>query len=233
MSLKCRLTLSRGLRALSRSCSTVRRTQMTQKYKKYIYRGAGASPQELFQNHIVDTSIWSTLGGVLSDDDIMVSTPGKAGSTWTHEIIWQLLLNGEHAAILGTETGHENSIWAAMCMVPEQAKLSMMERQSQNPLIPRRVLKSHEAVETMPFRESMKYIFVGRDYRDIVWSLYNHQSLMMETVTARWNEDKEYAFKKRPRFNFKDGSHSEMDLWRMMLSEGDDHGNPDGFPVCE
>ena len=173
------------------------------KFEKYIYGGPSATPQIQFQTHIVDTSIWSEIP--LSDDDIFVSTPGKAGSTWTHEIIWQLLLNGEHQKVLGTQTGHENSIWATMTMVPRPSILSMLEQQSLNRNVPRRVIKSHEPIETMPFRAECKYIFVGRDFRDIVWSLYNHQSLIVDEVYSRWNADKEYSFKKRPRFNFSDG----------------------------
>ena len=38
----------------------------------------------------------------------------------------------------------------------------------------RRVLKTHLPVDALVFSPKAKYIYIGRDARDVVWSLYNH-----------------------------------------------------------
>jgi len=107
----------------------------------------------------------------------------------------------------------------------------MMVEQASNPKIPRRIIKTHEPVETLPFHAANKHIFVGRDYRDIVWSWYTHHSNFSPEAFSKLNAPTDFPFKPLPSFNFSDGSFTEYDMWKMMLSEGDDHGNPDGWPL--
>ena len=40
----------------------------------------------------------------------------------------------------------------------------------------RRFLKTHLPVDALVFSEKAKYIYIGRDGRDVVWSLYNHHA---------------------------------------------------------
>jgi aryl sulfotransferase len=48
-------------------------------------------------------------------------------------------------------------------------KLPLLEAQTH-----RRFLKTHLPVNALVFSPKAKYIYVGRDGRDVVWSLYNH-----------------------------------------------------------
>jgi aryl sulfotransferase len=50
-------------------------------------------------------------------------------------------------------------------------KLPMVEAQAH-----RRVLKTHLPVDALVFSPEAKYVYVGRDGRDIVWSMYNHHA---------------------------------------------------------
>eukprot|EP00483_Globobulimina_turgida_P006800 UN06812 len=83
----------------------------------------------------------------------------------------------------------------------------------------------------MPFNPQSKYIFVGRDYRDIIWSFYNHFSLFSDDYFNILFEKREYEFTEIPKPNFNDGSFTEYDLWNMMLTQPQpDDGTVDGFP---
>ena len=38
----------------------------------------------------------------------------------------------------------------------------------------RRLLKTHLPVDALRFSPQAKYLYIGRDGRDVVWSMYNH-----------------------------------------------------------
>ena len=42
--------------------------------------------------------------------------------------------------------------------------------------IARRFLKTHLGVDALVFSPNAKYIYIGRDGRDVAWSLYNHHA---------------------------------------------------------
>ena len=52
---------------------------------------------------------------------------------------------------------------------PKQVKLPQVEAQTH-----RRLLKTHLPVDALVYSPRAKYIFIGRDGRDVVWSMYNH-----------------------------------------------------------
>ena len=48
-------------------------------------------------------------------------------------------------------------------------KLPLVEAQTH-----RRFLKTHLPVDALVFSPKAKYLYIGRDGRDVVWSMYNH-----------------------------------------------------------
>ena len=46
-----------------------------------------------FHNHHFDSTVWNDL--VFRDDDIVIATYAKAGTTWMQQIIGQLLFDGD------------------------------------------------------------------------------------------------------------------------------------------
>jgi aryl sulfotransferase len=52
----------------------------------------------------------------------------------------------------------------------------------------RRFLKSHLPVDALVFSERAKYVYIGRDGRDVVWSLYNHHANANATWYAALND---------------------------------------------
>ena len=54
---------------------------------------------------------------------------------------------------------------------PKEVKLPYVEAQTH-----RRFLKTHLPVDALVFSPRAKYLYIGRDGRDVVWSLYNHHA---------------------------------------------------------
>jgi aryl sulfotransferase len=123
-------------------------------------------------NHHFDSTIWNDFN--FRDDDIVISTYGKSGTTWLQQIVAQLLFNGEE----GLEVS-EMSPWLDLRVPPKDVKLPQVEAQTH-----RRFLKTHLPVDALVFSEKAKYIYIGRDGRDVLWSLYNHHM----TANANWYE---------------------------------------------
>jgi aryl sulfotransferase len=123
-------------------------------------------------NHHFDSTIWNELN--FRDDDIVISTYAKSGTTWVQQIISQLLFNGEE----GLEVA-EMSPWLDLRVPPKEVKLPMVEAQTH-----RRFLKTHLPVDALTFSEKAKYIYIGRDGRDVLWSMFNHHS----TANQAWYE---------------------------------------------
>jgi len=117
-----------------------------------------------FQNHHFDSTVWNDFR--FRDDDIIVGTYAKSGTTWTQQIVGQLLFNGS----AGVDVG-EMSPWVDLRVPPKEIKLPAIEAQTH-----RRFLKTHLPVDALVFSPRAKYVYIGRDGRDVVWSLYNHHA---------------------------------------------------------
>lgn len=115
-------------------------------------------------SHHFDSTIWNDLQ--FRDDDIVIATYGKSGTTWTQQMIAQMLFGGDPDLSVA-----EMSPWLDLRVPPKQVKLPMMEAQTH-----RRFMKTHLPVDALVFSPKAKYIYIGRDGRDVVWSLYNHHS---------------------------------------------------------
>lgn len=115
-----------------------------------------------FHNHHFDSTIWNDLQ--FRDDDIVIATYAKAGTTWMQQIIGQLLFDADP----GLEVA-EMSPWMDLRVPPKEVKLPQVEAQTH-----RRFLKTHLPVDALRFSPKARYIYIGRDGRDVVWSMYNH-----------------------------------------------------------
>ena len=120
-------------------------------------------------NHHFDSTIWNDFE--FRNDDIIIATYAKSGTTWLQQIVSQLLFNGEE----GMEVA-EMSPWMDLRVPPKEVKLPLVDAQTH-----RRFLKTHLPVDALVFSEKARYIYIGRDGRDVVWSLYNHHSTANET----------------------------------------------------
>ncbi|MBT3990624.1 MAG: sulfotransferase domain-containing protein [Rhodospirillaceae bacterium] len=114
------------------------------------------------QNNHMDSTFWNEFA--FRDDDIIISTWAKAGTTWVQQILSQLIFNAEEGLPVA-----DMSPWIDLRVPPKEVKIPEVEAQTH-----RRFIKTHLPVDALVFSPEAKYIYIGRDGRDVVWSLYNH-----------------------------------------------------------
>jgi aryl sulfotransferase len=115
----------------------------------------------MLHNHHFDSTIWNDLQ--YRDDDIIISTYAKSGM---QQIIAQMLLGPDPELEVA-----EMSPWLDLRVPPKEVKLPIVEAQTH-----RRFLKTHLPLDALVFSPKAKYIYIGRDGRDVVWSMYNHHA---------------------------------------------------------
>jgi aryl sulfotransferase len=119
-------------------------------------------------NHHFDSTVWDDFR--FRDDDIVIATYAKSGTTWMQQIIGQLIFEGaEEIPVI------DLCPWVDIRFLPYAEMIAALEAQSH-----RRFLKTHLPVDALVFSPRAKYIFIGRDVRDTVWSLYNHHAAFSE-----------------------------------------------------
>jgi len=113
-------------------------------------------------NHHFDSTVWNDFK--FRGDDIVIATYAKSGTTWTQQIVSQLIFNGAEDLPI-----HDMSPWVDLRLPAKAEKLAALEAQTH-----RRFMKTHLPVDALVFSPKAKYIFVGRDGRDVMWSMHNH-----------------------------------------------------------
>jgi aryl sulfotransferase len=114
-------------------------------------------------NHHMDSTVWNDFA--FRNDDVIVATYAKSGTTWTQQIIGQLLFDGEEGIPI-----HDISPWVDLRIMPPDTMQKLEAQQH------RRVIKTHLPLDALTFSPKAKYIYVARDGRDVVWSFYNHHA---------------------------------------------------------
>ena len=127
-------------------------------------------------NHHFDSTVWNHFR--FRDDDIVIATYAKSGTTWVQQIVAQMLFDGDPELAVA-----EMSPWLDLRVPPKEVKLAAVEAQTH-----RRLLKTHLPVDALVYSPKAKYVFVGRDGRDVVWSMYNHHANANQTWYAALND---------------------------------------------
>ena len=109
---------------------------------------------------LMDSARWNNFP--FRDDDVVVATYSKSGTTLTQQILAQLILDTDPKVF-----GADVSPW--LDAGPEGLALERAAAQTH-----RRFLKTHLPLENLVYSPRAKYITVGRDPRDVAWSLHNH-----------------------------------------------------------
>lgn len=125
--------------------------------------------QELrrYRNVVFDNARWD--GFEFRDDDIVISTPAKCGTTWMQMLCALLIFQDPVLPRRLTEL----SPWLDIQTRPLSEVLASLEAQRH-----RRFIKTHTPLDGLPFDERVTYISVGRDPRDVALSADNHFSNM-------------------------------------------------------
>ena len=114
-------------------------------------------------SRMFDSERWNHVA--LRDDDVIVATWAKSGTTLTQQMVYQLISGGAEGV-----ASQDVSPWVDVrFQMPLEPMVGMLEAQTH-----RRVLKTHLSFEATPFSPQLKYVYIGRDARDVLWSVYNH-----------------------------------------------------------
>lgn len=126
------------------------------------------------KNCLCDSTRWNWFR--FRDGDVVVATYAKTGTTWTQQIVGQLVFKGDEGALFDT------SPWVDFRAIPLEIVLKTVEAQQH-----RRFLKTHLPLDALVFSPQAKYLYIARDGRDMVWSLYNHHAGFTEQAYAMIN----------------------------------------------
>ena len=124
-----------------------------------------------------DSRVWNDFA--FRDDDIVIGTWGKAGTTWMQQIIGQLVFNGQEDLPVS-----EMSPWLDMVLPPLEPMMQAVRAQTH-----RRFIKTHLPLDALVFSPKAKYLYVGRDGRDVVWSMHHHQYTFTPEAFAAFNDN--------------------------------------------
>jgi len=132
--------------------------------------------QREFHNHHFDSTIWNDFS--FRDDDIIIGTYAKSGTTWMQQIVSQLVFDGAEGINVA-----ELSPWVDMRVPPKEEKLAGLEAQTH-----RRFMKTHLPTDALVISPMAKYLYIVRDGRDVLWSMYNHHANASEILYKLVNE---------------------------------------------
>ncbi len=113
-------------------------------------------------NHHFDSTVWNDFA--FRDDDIVIATWAKSGTTWMQQIVSQLVFDGAEGLPVA-----EMSPWLDLRVPPAADKLAALEAQTH-----RRFIKTHLPVDALVYSPKARYIYIARDGRDVAWSMHNH-----------------------------------------------------------
>ena len=128
----------------------------------------------IYQNHHIDSTRWDDF--VPRDDDIVIATPYKSGTTWMQEIVGHLILPEE-------QDPRETSLWIDIRFPPLEERLAQLAQQTH-----RRFIKTHLPLDGLPYYPQVKYIVVSRDVRDVFMSMWNHYNSYASTTYETMND---------------------------------------------
>ena len=173
------------------------------------------SVRHTYVNHHLDSTRWQSYSP--RDDDIVIATYIKSGTTWMQTIVSHLIFRD-----LQPRSLMEVSPWVDTRLWPitknELAEfLDSMEH--------RRFLKSHLPLDGLPYYPSVKYIVVGRDGRDVFMSLWDHYQNYTREFYERANQPLGPDERSLPRC-----PEDVRKFWRMWMQKGWFDWESDGYP---
>ena len=117
----------------------------------------------VYQNHHLDSTRWNWFNP--RDNDIIIATSYKAGTTLMQTIVANLLFPHDDMPAPASDL----SPWLDFRLFPLELTLGQLEAQEH-----RRFIKTHTPLDGLPYFPEAKYICVSRDPRDVFMSLLNY-----------------------------------------------------------
>ena len=127
-------------------------TQKPQRTRRYLHP-------------LMDDKQWDAIS--LRNDDIIIVSAIKAGTTWMQTIVANLIFQSQ--GLPGPVMDISPWVERTRDATQMDEMLALLEAQSH-----RRFLKTHLPLDALEYDERVKYVFIGRDPRDVFVSLFNH-----------------------------------------------------------
>lgn len=154
-------------------------------------------------------------------DDIIVTTSYKCGTTFTQQILYNMLVRNtfedEHFPDIDSASPWIDARFHHESLESVGERIEKMEH--------RRFLKSHLPLDGLPYFPEVKYLIVARDPRDVFMSLVNHYGAYTDLMFKLLEWDGEPHM---PRY---DGDIKA--LWRNWISKGWFEWEQEGFPFWQ
>ena len=168
----------------------------------------------VYENHSLNSPAWD--GFKPRADDVIITTALKAGTTWMQTIVGNLIFQDQKMP---------GPLWQLTPWLDSRAgsveeKLDLVKRQAH-----RRFLKSHLPLDALPYFPQVKYIYVGRDGRDVFMSLWNHYRHLQPDIIEWYND-----FPARANDPFPPCPDDIHEFFRMWISKSWFPWEDDGFP---
>lgn len=125
-------------------------------------------PRTVIKERLRDSTHWDTVR--FRPDDIVIASCYKSGTTLAQQIV-NLLINGPS----DFESMRAISPWV-------DSSLHFTGPEAVEALPSPRFLKSHLPFNALPYHAEWKYIYLGRDGRDVCVSLFNHCKSIQEEM---------------------------------------------------
>jgi aryl sulfotransferase len=181
-------------------------------------------PSRIYQHHHLDSTRWAPY--IPRDDDIIISTAYKSGTTWTQGIVRELIVYAMQQAGITDPTQFPAPDRGSSRWVDARWTGPVDELHAQLAAQPhRRFIKSHLALDGLPIYAQVKYLIITRDPRDVFMSMWNHYSAYTEYFYARLNDNPDYSGDPCPR--------CPADIhafWAMWIGRGWFEWEQEGYP---
>ena len=141
----------------------------------------------IYKSYRVDSTHWDLYRP--REDDIIIATYLKSGTTWTQSIVRELIVHSLDEHDLHTPErvpllDNISSLWPDNHLSGSiEALYEQLEAQQH-----RRFIKTHLPLDGLPFYPQVKYLVVARDTRDVFMSLWNHYSNYTDAFYSLFNE---------------------------------------------
>lgn len=170
-------------------------------------------------NHHFDSEKWEIFN--FRDDDIIIATAYKSGTTWMQNIVLKLVYQGRELP----SDAAKLCPWLDLRVPPIEVQMKDLDA-----ITDRRQIKTHLRFDSLVFNPMAKYIYIGRDGRDCYMSLVNHYRSGNDTWYSILNETPGLVGDPIPRFD--ESLHSETKLFDDWISRGWPSlaGETDGYP---
>lgn len=171
------------------------------------------SRRRVYLNHHLDSTRWDHYKP--RDNDIIISTSYKSGTTWAQHILFELI----HSS-----SKEEVSFGLANPWIDKRFDHKPIDQlmNEMNEFKFQRVIKTHLPLDALPYFDQVNYIVIARDCRDVFMSWYNHYSSYTDHAYQLLNLNAEIKLPPCP---------SDInEAWRNWIGKGLFDWESEGYP---